>query len=214
MGAPFERTSVPGIYRRGGRYVVTFTDDAGTRRKRSAATMAEARVLRANSPPTSPEANTAPSPAFVSRTTREWIRSYHGRTGAGIRETTLDEYRGDLEIHAIPFLGRRWLGEIEMREVKAFVAHLADKGLAPSTIRNQIAPVRALLPRPWRRASSGRTRARDYASRLARAPSRQRSANGRGHFRRMNSNVCLSTRQISGRRSSDSSPRRVCASAN
>ena len=46
MGAPFERTSVPGIYRRGGRYVVTFTDDAGTRRKRSAATMAEARVLR------------------------------------------------------------------------------------------------------------------------------------------------------------------------
>ena len=46
MAAPFERTSVPGIYRRGGRYVVTFTDDAGVRRKRSAATMAEARVLR------------------------------------------------------------------------------------------------------------------------------------------------------------------------
>ena len=36
MAASYERTSVPGIYRRGGRYSVTFTDPTGRRRKKSA----------------------------------------------------------------------------------------------------------------------------------------------------------------------------------
>jgi hypothetical protein len=48
MAAPYVRTSVPGVYRRGGRYVVTYTDPQGRRRKRSAATMAEARLLKSS----------------------------------------------------------------------------------------------------------------------------------------------------------------------
>ena len=33
MSAPMEKTSVPGIYRRGGRYVVAFRDATGNQRR-------------------------------------------------------------------------------------------------------------------------------------------------------------------------------------
>src|SRR5438876_8575690 len=41
------KTSTPGIYRRGSRYVVRFRDTQGRERKRSARTLAEARDLKA-----------------------------------------------------------------------------------------------------------------------------------------------------------------------
>lgn len=47
MSAQLEKTTTPGIYRRGSRYVVTFHDHNGTPRKRSAATLAQARDLKA-----------------------------------------------------------------------------------------------------------------------------------------------------------------------
>ena len=47
MAAPLEKTSVPGVYRRGGRYVVAFRDSSGRQRRQTAATMAEARALKA-----------------------------------------------------------------------------------------------------------------------------------------------------------------------
>jgi integrase len=76
---------------------------------------------------------------------REWARTYQGRTSRGIRPTTVAEYERDLELHAMPFLGRLRLAEIEPREVKALARHLADKGLAPATVRIVMAPVRALF---------------------------------------------------------------------
>src|SRR5947199_9350925 len=41
------KTSTPGIYKRGGRYVVIFRDPHGKQRKRSARTLAEARDVKA-----------------------------------------------------------------------------------------------------------------------------------------------------------------------
>jgi integrase len=76
---------------------------------------------------------------------REWVRTYQGRTGRGIRETTLEEYRKDLEIDAIPYFGRRRLAEIEPRHIKALAKHIADRGVAPATVRTVMAPVRALF---------------------------------------------------------------------
>ena len=39
---PMERTATPGVYKRGGRYVVTFRDPSGRQRKRFAKTLVEA----------------------------------------------------------------------------------------------------------------------------------------------------------------------------
>lgn len=146
MAAPFLRTSVPGIYRRGGRYVVTFTDPTGKRRKRSAATMAEARVLKASLATDVARGDFRElSDVTFDDYAREWVRTYQGRTGRGIRETTLEEYRKDLEIDPIPYFGRRRLAEIEPRHIKALAKHIADRGVAPATVRTVMAPVRALF---------------------------------------------------------------------
>ena len=58
MSAKLEKTQTPGIYRRGGRYVVVFRDPQGRQRKRFARTLAEARGSRRRSSPTSPAAST------------------------------------------------------------------------------------------------------------------------------------------------------------
>ncbi len=84
----------------------------------------------------------------------EWIGSYQGRTSRGIRPETLADYRHDLGLDtdgnatgsgALAFFGRMHLAAIEPRDVKRYAAELAARGLAPSSVRNLLAPVRALL---------------------------------------------------------------------
>jgi integrase len=146
MAAPFQRTSVPGIYRRGGRCSVGYTDPSGRRRKRSAGTMAEARALKAALATDVARGDYRElSDVRFDDYAREWVRTYQGRTGRGIRATTLEEYRKDLEKGAIPFFGRRRLAEIEPRHIKALAKHVADRGVAPATVRTVMAPVRALF---------------------------------------------------------------------
>jgi len=76
---------------------------------------------------------------------RVWIQGFNGRTGKGVRPATRMDYGRDLELHAIPFFGRRRLAEITLTDVRAFANHLRDRGLFPSTVRNVMAPVRALF---------------------------------------------------------------------
>lgn len=149
------RTSTPGIYKRGSRYVVVFRDPSGRQRKRAARTLAEARDLKA--------ALTADvrrgeyrslSKVTFGEYVAEWIGSYQGRTSRGIRPETLADYRHDLGLDqdgnatgsgALVFFGRMQLSAIEPRDVKRYAAELAARGLSPSSVRNLLAPVRALL---------------------------------------------------------------------
>jgi integrase len=142
-----KKTSTRGIYKRGSRYVVTFRDAQGKSRKKSAATMAEARALKA-----SLTADVARGEfRALSRTTireyaAEWIEAYQGRTSRGFRETTRQEYRRDLERDIVPYFGKRRLTEIEPRDIKQFATHLATKrGLSPASVKLVIAPLRAML---------------------------------------------------------------------
>ena len=84
----------------------------------------------------------------------EWIASYQGRTSRGIRPETLADYRRDLGLAgdgsrigdgAVGFFGGMPLAAIEPRDLKRYAAELAARGLAPASVRNLIAPVRALL---------------------------------------------------------------------
>jgi integrase len=146
VAAPYRRTALPGVYRRGNRYVVTYTDPAGRRRKRSARTIAEARLLKAELTTDVARGEFREhSRVRFDEYARQWIRTYQGRTGRGIRPTTVEEYRRDLEIHAIPYFGRRLLTDIDPRHVKLLAKALADGGRAPGTVRVIIAPLRALF---------------------------------------------------------------------
>lgn len=89
-----------------------------------------------------------------------WIGTYQGRTKRGIQPETIAGYRRELglddhgrpllgedglPIRAVGFFGRMRLGHVRPPDVKAYVAELEARGLAPNTVRLAVAPVRALF---------------------------------------------------------------------
>src|SRR5262249_40300891 len=58
---------------------------------------------------------------------RAWADSYDGRTSRGLRPTTRDGYRRQLERHAIPYFGKQRLGEITPTDVREYVRHVTAK---------------------------------------------------------------------------------------
>jgi len=140
------KTGTPGIYKRGGSYVVIFRDPNGRQRKRSARTLAEARDLKA----TLTADVRRGEYRQLSRVTfadyaDEWCRTYHGRTSRGVRPHTLRDYTRILRQDAVPYFKRTQLAAIEPRHIKEFAATFAGRGLTPNTVRNKVAPVKALF---------------------------------------------------------------------
>lgn len=93
------KTKTPGVYKRGGRYVVVWTH-RGRQHKSFHRTYAEAREAKGQRQagdrrPTSKQ----PFADYA----RAWIDGYQGRTSRGLDEDTRHGYRRALELHAIPF---------------------------------------------------------------------------------------------------------------
>lgn len=149
------KTATPGVYRKGGRYVVVFRDPAGAQRKRSARTLAEARTLKAAlTADVKRNEYLEQNKVSFAIYAREWIDSYEGRTVRGIRPGTLRGYRRQLGLNldgtptgrgAISFFGQTQLAAIRATDIKAYAAQLAATGAARNTVRLAIAPIRALL---------------------------------------------------------------------
>ncbi len=160
MSAKLERTATPGIYRRGSRYVVIYRDPLGKQRKKAARTLAEARDVKARlaADITRGEYRPPVKVTFIEYA-QEWIRTYGGRTGKGIRPATRRDYarylgldeageplRKDGElVGAVAYFGRAHLVAISRSQLKAYAKHVADRGVSPSTVRLSLAPVKALL---------------------------------------------------------------------
>jgi len=149
------KTGTPGIYKRGGSYVVIGRDLSGRQVKRFARTLAEARDKKAElrTDVARGEYRRATRIAFADYAAR-WIASYDGRTARGIRAGTIRAYRRDLGLDqegkptgggAVDFFGLTPLAEITAQDVKRYAAECAKAGLARNTIRLRIAPVKALL---------------------------------------------------------------------
>ena len=140
------RTTTPGIFKRGNAYVVVFRDPAGKQRKRSAPTLAAARAVKADvtADVQRGEFRQQSHVTFADHW-QPWIDAYAGRTSRGFRESTRDDYRRALETHALPFFKAMRLAEIEPQHMKVWLRGLADGGLSVSTIRNNFAPLRAML---------------------------------------------------------------------
>jgi integrase len=62
----------------------------------------------------------------------------------GLSERTRRAYRRDLERWAIPHFRRYRLAEVEPPDVREFITHLEAKGLRPGSIRNVLAPMKAM----------------------------------------------------------------------
>ena len=145
-GRPLVKTSKPGIYRRGGQFVVVYRDPSGKQRKKAAPTMkAAVEVKKKEEGAVANGEWRETSRATFADFARDWIGSYGGRTRRGIEEDTRASYQASLEADAIPYFGKTRLTAITAQDVKRFAVHVADRGVSAATVQRAVAPVRCLL---------------------------------------------------------------------
>lgn len=140
MAARMEKTRHPGIYRRGGRYVVIWRHK-GRQHKAAYRTLAEAREAKGHRDAGERRPSTR---AGFDDYAREWLENYRGRTARGVGDRTLTTYRSALLGRAVPFFSGYRLAEVEPPDVRRYIAELEAEGLAPSTVRRELAPLRAM----------------------------------------------------------------------
>lgn len=146
MSAAEQTTRHAGIFKRGSRYTARVHDRRGRIRRVSGQTIAEVKAKRAafETDLARGEWREASRVTFAEYAA-DWLETYTGRTGRGIRPETLAEYRRTVEREAVPFFGRMPLAQVEPRDVRRYVAAVKGRGVAANTVRLAVAPVRALF---------------------------------------------------------------------
>lgn len=142
MPAPREKTTVPGVYKRGSRYEVTYRQRGQWRSKAGFRTLAEARAFkaRANAGLEKPQGRET-----FEDYAREWLSTYGGRTSRGIKPRSLSRYREIMERHVLPFFKGYKLAEIERPDVRRFYSKLEAEGRPPGGVRKIAAPLKAMF---------------------------------------------------------------------
>jgi integrase len=151
MAAKLEKTTTPGIFKRGNRYAVIYRDAGGQQRQESARTYDAARRLRTSR-------SAAVADGSYQAGTREpfadystaWVERYQGTGRRGFTESTRSDYRRDLKRYVNPRIGRLRLEQITPRHIAEFIAWLCDeeaqgRHLADATVRRILAPVRSCM---------------------------------------------------------------------
>jgi integrase len=142
MAATMEKTRTPGIYKRGGRYVVVWWH-RGKQHKESYRTEAEAREaqgLRRQVGEKRPKSSKGVAEYFA-----EWISSYAGRTARGFSETTRPEYRRPIEAYALPQWEALRLADIEPADVRELFSSMRRDGRSTSAIKKLRASLSAMF---------------------------------------------------------------------
>ena len=147
MVLPLEPTEVPGVYRRGSRFVVVYRAD-GRQRKQSVNTFAEARILKLQR---DGEARALRRGPTLHAFSLSWLDRYAGSGHDSVRVNTRREYRRLLVNFALTYFDR----EVRVRELdRAAVQHFVDwlttrpgrEGrLCDSSIANVLTPLRLAL---------------------------------------------------------------------
>lgn len=149
MAARLERTSTPGVYARGSRWVAVYLED-GRQRRRSAPTFRAAREIKIRA--TAQEAARRAGPTLHSYAL-EWVDHYAGRGAHDvINDRTRREYRRLLITYALAYFApEERLRDLDERRVRGFVDWLcrqhADDGrrLCDRSVYNAVLPLRACL---------------------------------------------------------------------
>jgi hypothetical protein len=144
---PLERTEVPGIYRRGLRYVVVYRVE-GRQRKQYAGTLAEARAIKLERDGEARELRRGPTLHAFSLS---WLDRYAGTGRDSVRANTRREYRRLLVSFALTYFDR----EVRVRDLdRAAVQHFVDwlttrpgraGRLCDRSIANALTPLRLAL---------------------------------------------------------------------
>jgi integrase len=148
VAAPLERTSLPGVYRRGSRYVVVYRRD-GRQHRRSVATLVQARSLRRRLDAERAERMRGVTlHAYALR----WVGRHAGSGHDTVNERTRTEYRRLLDTYALAYFDPELaLADIDHAALQGFVGWLtlrpgsAGARLSDRSIRNALTPLRRCL---------------------------------------------------------------------
>jgi integrase len=149
MAARLERTSSPGVYARGSRWVAVYLED-GRQRRRSVPTFRAAREIKIRA--TAKEAACRAGPTLHSYAL-EWVDHYAGRGAHDvINDRTRREYRRLLITYALAyFASDERLRDLDEQRVRGFVDWLYRQHgpdghrLRDRSVRNAVLPLRACL---------------------------------------------------------------------
>ena len=97
-----------------------------------------------------------PSPTTLTEAAEQWLEAAKvgavlTRSGDPYKPSALRSYEQALRTKALPELGHRRLTAVTTNAVQDLVDRLAASGLAPSTIRNAVLPLRAIYRRALQR---------------------------------------------------------------
>jgi integrase len=98
----------------------------------------------------------APSKRTLREAAEEWLEAAESglvltRSGDRFKPSALRSYREALHAKLLPALGNRRLSALTRNEIQDFIDRLVAHGLAPSTVRNTILPLRAIYGRALQR---------------------------------------------------------------
>jgi integrase len=141
MAPVMEKTKTAGVYKRGGRYVVTWRH-RGKPKKEFFATYAEAREAKGQRT----AGDRRPTTKIRFGVYFEgWIETYAGRTARGFSETTRPEYRRSIVDHALPLWDSWKLSEVEPADVRGLFGAMRRDGQTTSQIKKVRAALSALF---------------------------------------------------------------------
>jgi integrase len=147
VSAPLRRTAHPGVYRRGGRFIAVYRR-GGRQRKESAASFAEARMLKRRR---EVEARSERGGPTLHEHALRWASTYTGTGRDTVSESTRREYRRLLITFALRYFPADLrLAELDREALQGFVTWLSryrgERGrLSDRSIRNAVAPLRLCL---------------------------------------------------------------------
>jgi integrase len=142
-----QRTSHPGVYRRGRRYVVVYRR-GGHQRKESAQTLADARALKIARDAEARSQRLGPTLHDYALT---WVGIHGGLARDSIKEQTREEYRRLLSTFALRYFSTDIrLSELDRRAVQGFVGWLVTQPgrrgrLTDRSVHNATTPLRLCL---------------------------------------------------------------------
>jgi site-specific recombinase XerD len=136
-----ERTRLPGIYKRGSRFVAVYRDPDGVQRKKAFRTQGEAAAFKKAQEVAIHEGTyQAPSTITLHAYMDEWLPAYDQ-----IRENTRDDYQTGVDLAKRFFSQREKLTQITPRRISEYVAWMSKQGLASSSVRKRLAPLSSMF---------------------------------------------------------------------
>ncbi len=141
MAAELVKTTTPGIYKRGSRYVVVWRH-RGRQHKSFHRTLAEAREAKGARQAGDKQPATR---KLLDEYALEWLDGYAGRTSRGFSEQARADYRRSIEGYVIPFFAGWRLVDVERGDVRRLVKQLEERGLAPASVVKNMVPLRAMF---------------------------------------------------------------------